>query len=109
MLWSAFLIGIVGSFHCIGMCGPIALALPVQRNNKVSLVAGRVLYNVGRAVTYAAIGVVFGLLGRSFSLAGFQQWVSITAGILIILLVLLPSRLSQKLYLLKPAYVSPTS
>jgi sulfite exporter TauE/SafE len=104
MLWSAFLIGIVGSFHCIGMCGPIALALPVQRNNKVSLVAGRVLYNVGRAVTYAAIGVVFGLLGRSFSLAGFQQWVSITAGILIILLVLLPSRLSQKLYLLKPAY-----
>jgi sulfite exporter TauE/SafE len=104
MLWSAFLIGLFGSFHCIGMCGPIALALPVQRDNKVALVAGRILYNVGRAISYAAIGLVFGLVGQSLSLAGFQQWVSIIAGVLILLMVLLPSKYSQKLYLLKPAY-----
>lgn len=104
MIWSAFLIGLFGSFHCIGMCGPIALALPVQLNNKVSLVVGRILYNLGRAITYAMIGLVFGLIGESLSLAGFQQSVSVIAGILILIMVLLPSRVSQKLYLLKPAY-----
>ena len=104
MLWSAFLIGLFGSFHCIGMCGPIALALPIQQDDRLALVSGRVLYNVGRAITYAFIGLVFGLLGQSLSLAGFQQSISIIAGVLILLMVLLPSKYSQKLYLLKPAY-----
>ena len=104
MLWSAFLIGLFGSFHCIGMCGPIALALPVQQNNRMALVTGRVLYNVGRAITYATLGLIFGLVGQSLSLAGFQQSVSIIAGILILLMVFLPSKYAQKLYLLKPAY-----
>lgn len=104
MLWSAFLIGVFGSFHCIGMCGPIALALPVQKNSRLNLIVGRLLYNIGRAITYAIIGLLFGLLGQSLSLAGFQQSVSIIAGILILLMVLLPSSISQKLYLLKPAY-----
>lgn len=103
MLWSAFLIGLFGSFHCIGMCGPIALALPVQ-NSRFNLIVGRLLYNIGRAITYAAIGLVFGLLGQSLSLVGFQQSVSIFAGVLILLMVLLPSKISQKIYLLKPAY-----
>lgn len=104
MLWSAFLIGLFGSFHCIGMCGPIALALPVQQNSRFNLITGRLLYNIGRAITYAVIGLVFGLVGQSLSLAGFQQSVSIIAGVLILLMVLLPSKISQKLYLLKPAY-----
>ena len=104
MIWSAFLIGLFGSFHCIGMCGPIALALPIQQSNYLSLFAGRMLYNVGRAITYAAFGLVFGLIGQSLSLAGFQQSVSILAGILILIMVILPSKYSQKLYLLKPAY-----
>jgi len=104
MIWSAFLIGLFGSFHCIGMCGPIALALPIQKDNKLALIVGRILYNLGRAITYAAIGLVFGLVGQSLSLAGFQQWVSIVAGVLILLMVLLPSKYSQRLYLLKPAY-----
>lgn len=104
MLWSAFLIGLFGSFHCIGMCGPIALALPVQKNNRLNLIVGRILYNIGRAITYAAIGLLFGLVGQSLSLAGLQQSVSIIAGVLILLMVLLPSKVSQKLYLLKSAY-----
>jgi len=104
MLWSAFLIGLFGSFHCIGMCGPIALALPIQQHNRFNLVFGRLLYNVGRALTYGAIGLLFGLLGQSLSLAGFQQSISIIAGVLILLMVVLPSKITQKLYLLKPAY-----
>ncbi len=98
------MIGLFGSFHCIGMCGPIALALPVQKNKTTDLIIGRVLYNVGRAITYAAIGVVFGLIGQSLSLAGLQQSVSIFAGVLILLMVLLPSKYAQRIYLLKPAY-----
>lgn len=104
MVWSAFLIGLFGSFHCIGMCGPIALALPVQKDSRVKLIIGRILYNVGRAITYGIIGILFGLIGQSLSLAGFQQSVSIVAGVLILLMVILPSKYSQKLYLLKPAY-----
>lgn len=104
MLWSAFLIGLFGSFHCIGMCGPIALAIPVQDNSRLNLIVGRLLYNIGRAFTYSVIGMVFGLIGQSLSIAGPQQFISIIAGVLILLMVLLPSRLSQKIYLLKPAY-----
>ncbi|NJN27245.1 MAG: sulfite exporter TauE/SafE family protein [Cyclobacteriaceae bacterium] len=104
MLWSAFLIGLFGSFHCIGMCGPIALALPVQGNHYFRLIVGRVLYNLGRAITYAFIGLFFGLVGQGLSLAGLQQWVSILAGILILLMVLMPAKMAQGIYLLKPAY-----
>lgn len=104
MIWSAFMIGLVGSFHCIGMCGPIALALPVQSNQRFKLVLGRILYNTGRAFTYAFIGVFFGLIGQSLSLAGLQQSISIVAGVLILLMVLLPSSYAQRMYLLKPAY-----
>ena len=99
MIWSAFLIGLFGSFHCIGMCGPIALALPVQQSHRINLIIGRLFYNIGRAITYAAIGLIFGLIGQSLSLAGFQQAISIIAGVLILFMVLLPSKISQKLNL----------
>lgn len=54
MLWAGFLFGIVGSFHCVGMCGPIAMALPVGRGAGWSFVTGRLLYNLGRIFTYSA-------------------------------------------------------
>ncbi len=104
MLWTALFIGLAGSFHCIGMCGPIALALPVNHGSKFSLIAGRTLYNLGRAFTYAFIGFFAGLVGQSLSLAGAQQAVSIFSGMLILIIVLMPSRVSSKLSLLKPAY-----
>ncbi|NOS70890.1 MAG: sulfite exporter TauE/SafE family protein [Verrucomicrobia bacterium] len=88
-LWTAFLLGFVGSAHCAGMCGPLALALPHWGRGQWSFLAGRVLYNLGRVVTYATMGAVFGILGRGFALAGFQRWVSLVlgAGILIGLFV----------------------
>lgn len=104
MFYTAFLIGLFGSFHCVGMCGPIAMALPVRQGNIYSLLINRMLYNLGRAITYSLIGIVFGLIGEGFSLAGSQRFVSIGAGVLILLMVLLPPRITQKFYLLKPAY-----
>lgn len=83
-LATAFLLGLVGSLHCAGMCGPLALALPVAGKGPVGYLAGRLTYNLGRVVTYAGLGIVFGLAGQTLLLAGFQRWLSITLGVLLI-------------------------
>ena len=89
---TAFTIGFLGSFHCIGMCGPIAIALPVPTSSNISFFTGRILYNIGRVVTYSFLGLLFGLVGGRIALAGAQQIVSIILGIVIIIAVLLPQR-----------------
>lgn len=83
-LWTAFLLGLVGSVHCAGMCGPLALALPVTGDSFSGHLAGRAAYNGGRIITYAVLGVVFGLVGKSLMLAGVQRWVSIGLGVSLI-------------------------
>jgi len=93
LFYTAFLVGLFGSLHCIGMCGPIALALPSAKNaSKLTHLTGRVLYNSGRIVSYAILGAVFGLLGQAISLAGFQQGLSIVLGVLMLLAAFLPTR-----------------
>jgi hypothetical protein len=89
---AAFFVGLVGSLHCIGMCGPIAIALPVPDSSNLSFFTGRILYNLGRVVTYAFLGAVLGLVGSKIALAGFQQVVSIVIGVVIIIAVLLPQK-----------------
>jgi len=89
-LVSAFIIGFLGSFHCIGMCGAIALSLPVHHYSAIKKNAGIMLYNGGRLLTYTLLGLIFGLLGQSFSLVGFQQWLSISLGIILLLSVIVP-------------------
>ncbi|MFA6233848.1 MAG: sulfite exporter TauE/SafE family protein [Bacteroidota bacterium] len=91
MLYSGFILGLLGSLHCLGMCGPIVMVLPGFVQEKWKFFFGRVLYNVGRAITYAAMGFIVGLIGQSIALAGFQQWLGIAAGVLMILSVLLPA------------------
>lgn len=93
---SAFAIGLFGSLHCIGMCGPIAIALPVPNTSNASFLAGRLLYNIGRVLTYSFLGAIFGLLGSRFVVAGFQQGISIILGVIILIVVLLPSRYKVK-------------
>jgi sulfite exporter TauE/SafE len=82
--WTALLLGLVGSLHCAGMCGPLALALPFAGRSGAAYLAGRAAYNAGRVVTYCLMGVVFGLLGKTFLLAGVQRWMSILLGILLL-------------------------
>lgn len=89
---AAFLVGLVGSLHCIGMCGPIAIALPVPDSNNLSFFTGRILYNLGRVVTYSFLGAILGFIGRGVSLAGAQQVVSIMLGIIILIAVLFPQK-----------------
>jgi sulfite exporter TauE/SafE len=89
---TAFFIGFFGSFHCIGMCGPIAIALPVPTSSNLSFLTGRILYNFGRVFSYSILGAVFGLLGGRIALVGTQQFLSITLGVIIIIAVLLPQK-----------------
>ena len=94
-LWTAFMLGFLGSFHCVGMCGPIALALPGNSTKKLLFATNRLSYNVGRITTYALIGLLFGLLGKGFVLAGLQKSLSVALGISIILMAFLPAAFSQ--------------
>ena len=84
-LWTAFLLGFVGSGHCAGMCGPLALALPHWGRGQALFVSGRVLYNFGRVGTYALMGAFFGMFGHGFAMAGLQQWVSLLLGAAILI------------------------
>lgn len=82
---TAFLTGLLGSFHCLGMCGPIAMIAPQGQPYTVFL-AGRLVYNIGRITTYAIIGLLLGAFGMGLQLAGIQQYVSIAMGILLLLI-----------------------
>lgn len=92
-LWTGFILGLAGSTHCAGMCGPLALALPSAGKGGFQHVLGRLLHNLGRVTTYAGLGLVFGLLGRTLALAGVQRWFSIGIGLLLLAGVLFSRRL----------------
>lgn len=91
-LWTAFILGLAGSTHCAGMCGPLALVLPSAGRGSLEHVSGRLLYNLGRITTYAGLGVVFGMVGRTLALAGVQRWVSISVGIVLLTGVIISRR-----------------
>jgi hypothetical protein len=90
-------IGLIGSFHCIGMCGPIVVALPLKKHSMLSKITGAVLYNSGRVLTYSILGILFGLLGKGIHMAGFQQWTSILLGVAMIISVLFPFVFREKI------------
>ena len=104
MLYSAFILGILGSFHCIGMCGPIAFMLPVSRESKLLKFFQIFLYHFGRLLSYSLIGLAFGLIGKSLNIFGIQQQLSIGIGVLMILMILLPSNKLQKFNFSRPFY-----
>lgn len=104
MLLTAFILGLLGSFHCIGMCGPIAFMLPVSRENPVLKFFQILLYHTGRLFAYSSIGLAFGIAGKSLNLFGLQQQLSIGIGILMILVILMPSAKFQKYNFSAPLY-----
>lgn len=101
---TALILGIGGGFHCIGMCGPIALVLPVHRQNKLLGFIQTVLYHLGRIITYSILGLAFGWVGKGLYLAGFQQRVSILMGVIMILSVVFPTQFLNQWEPAKPMY-----
>ena len=104
MILSAVILGLMGSLHCVGMCGPIAFMLPVDHSNNVKKFGQIFIYHFGRLMAYGIIGLVFGLLGKGLSIFGAQQKLSIAIGVLMILIVLIPYKTFSKYNLSKPIY-----
>ncbi|MCF8274376.1 MAG: sulfite exporter TauE/SafE family protein [Flavobacteriaceae bacterium] len=104
MFLSALIFGFLGSFHCVGMCGPIAFMLPVDRTNVYKKISQISLYHFGRLLSYSIIGLVFGIIGKSLYLFGFQQQLSIIIGVLMIVVVIIPYKTFNKYNFSKPIY-----
>lgn len=101
---TAFILGLISSLHCMGMCGPIAMMLPLDQNNPAKKVLQLMCYHIGRVMAYASLGLVFGILGRGLFLAGFQQNLSILMGVMMILFVLIPEKILAQYNFSKPVF-----
>lgn len=94
----------MGSLHCVGMCGPIAFMLPVDRTNSIKKFFQIFIYHFGRLLAYGIIGLLFGLLGKGLYVFGMQQKLSIAIGILMIIIVLIPYKTFATYNFSKPVY-----
>ena len=92
----AFSMGLMSSFHCIGMCGPIALALPIQKGNKFVRLAGLMTYNFGRVSTYGFLGLILGSIGSSLVWIGYLRYLSVFSGLLMLGYVFWPAYLDRR-------------
>lgn len=84
-VFTGLILGLTSNLHCIGMCGPIAMAIPVKRTSNLSILSGSLQYNFGRIVTYFILGLIVGSIGLTINTIGILQWLSIAAGVGLIL------------------------
>jgi sulfite exporter TauE/SafE len=84
-LLTGFGLGFAGSLHCVGMCGPLALALPLKAFSGAKQVVAMMAYHFGRVISYSLLGLITGFIGRQFFLAGYQQLFSIIIGTALVL------------------------
>lgn len=85
ILISAVLLGLAANLHCIGMCGPISMALPLDRSSNWKILSGALTFHFGRLLTYSLLGGFIGLIGLSITTLGIMQWLSILSGIVLII------------------------
>jgi len=102
MLASAIILGFLGSLHCVGMCGPIAFVLPLDRAQPVKKFFQLFTYHSGRLMSYGFLGLLFGLVGKGLFISGLQQKLSIITGVLMIVIILIPYRHLNKYNFSKP-------
>lgn len=88
LIFAALGLGFASGFHCLGMCGPIALSLGLSKKQQVNFHLQNLTYQLGRILTYSFLGAIVGIVGEGFQLAGFQKYISILAGILLITMAL---------------------
>lgn len=82
----AFFMGLFGSLHCVAMCGPLLLALPSVGQSQWTKGINRLVYQIGRIMSYGCIGLIIGFIGLGVSIKGWQQWLSVSTGIILILM-----------------------
>lgn len=104
MILGAFLLGLFSSLHCVGMCGPIVMMLPLNHQSKTQKYVQLALYHVGKLLAYTILGFLFGLFGKGLYLAGLQQNLSLILGIAMIVFTLVPEKKLAQINLSKPIY-----
>ncbi|MDZ4822235.1 MAG: sulfite exporter TauE/SafE family protein [Flavobacteriales bacterium] len=95
-LIAALILGLAGSLHCAGMCGPLISAMPYDRSSRIRFIRSKTFNHLGRIITYSLMGLVMGAIGLSVAMMGFQQGLAIAAGIFVLLFMLLPQRMKLK-------------
>ena len=85
---AALTMGIVGSLHCVGMCGPIIMSIPWSNTQKSLQIS---LYHVGRATTYAIMGALVGGVGQLFLPKDLGVWPALISGSVLVLVFLAQS------------------
>lgn len=95
-------LGFATSLHCVGMCGPIALSIGLSAKNKLKFTLKNLTYQFGRVTTYTILGLILGLIGEGFSFVGFQNYLSIAIGVLMIIMVLIPKLFDNQSINAKP-------
>lgn len=88
LIISAITLGFASGFHCIGMCGPIALSMGFSRQQRSNYYIQNLSYQFGRILTYSFLGAVLGIIGEGFHMAGFQTYLSIIVGVILIIMAL---------------------
>lgn len=85
-VFSAFLLGLFSSAHCVGMCGGImgALTMAIPREAQGRRLQLVTAYNVGRIASYTFMGLLTALFAGAINIAGGALWLRILAGVLLI-------------------------
>ncbi len=94
---SALLLGFLGSVHCVGMCGPIVIAIPIKSQSNFRVLLNGITYNVGRVISYSIFGLLFGIVGESLTLVVLQSNLSIALGSIILIYLVLPKKIKSKI------------
>jgi len=83
---SALLLGLAGSLHCAGMCGPLILAMPFHTKGGSGGWRHLLVYHTGRILVYALLGILIGMIGKGVAIAGIQKGLSLAAGFFLIIM-----------------------
>lgn len=95
-----FVVGMLTSLHCVGMCGGIMLSQTISKENaarvdsgeslshsKIQAMKPAILYNAGRVVSYTILGGIVGALGSVLSLSlNVKAGLQIFAGVFMIIM-----------------------
>ena len=82
-----FFMGLLGSVHCIGMCGPLVMALPISQKTMFQKGFAIFLYHFGKLSSYGCLGIIVGIFGKHFFIFNAQQHISLFIGVIMLLYV----------------------
>jgi len=84
-IFAAFFMGLAGSIHCLGMCGPLLFAVSGFYNSPKEMIRPQIFYHAGKLITYAMLGVALGFVGQTFALFDIQRNLLLVSGFILLM------------------------